>query len=300
MSQPTLFLKLDLDTDVGTREGVPNLLRCLSKHQARATFFVSLGPDNTGKAALRVFTRPGFLSKMLRTNAPGMYGMRTLLSGTLLPAPIIGKTCLAELRQIPKEGHEVGLHAWDHVAWHDGLDRWSEAEARAEYERGWNAFQGVFGFAPKAVAAPGWTATPASLALHDEKGLLYASDGRGVSPFLPRMGEKDFRTLQIPTTLPTLDEILGRDGVTRENFASRTLDLLRPDGLNVFGGHSEAEGRGYQAEFDAILAGAKARGYRIEALENVEQGIAPAPRHRLVREEIPGRAGLVAVQKEAL
>lgn len=288
-----LFLKIDLDTEIGTLEGVPNLLRILDRHQARATFFVSLGPDNSGKAIRRVF-RKGFITKMLRTKAPSMYGPKTLLYGTLLPAPIIGKRCAAELRSIKAAGHEVGLHAWDHVHWHDRLDRMTPEEAAAEYERGWTAFLDLFGEPPKAVAAPGWTVTPASLALHDLKRLDYASDGRGDSPFRPSMGGQDFLTPQVPTTLPTLDEALGLDGTTRENFVAQTLARLRPDALNVFGAHGEAEGRGYQAEFDALLRGARERGFEGHPLrEAPREG---APRVTMARREIPGRAGLVAVQ----
>ncbi len=294
---PTLHLKIDIDTYVGTQEGVPNLLRLLDRHQARATFFVSLGPDNSGKAIWRIFRRRGFLAKMLRTNAPGMYGMKTMMYGTLLPAPLIGRTCLAELQQIPKAGHELGLHAWDHVGWHDHLDEWSEGEAAAEYERGWKAFGDLFGATPSCVAAPGWTATPASLSIHDAKRLAYASDGRGERAFLPTMGGKAFATPQVPTTLPTLDEALGRDGVTRENFAARTLAALKPEALNVFGGHGEAEGRGYQAEFEAVLAGALAAGWRLAALDEASR--TALPRFELLRREIPGRAGLVAVQGPA-
>jgi peptidoglycan/xylan/chitin deacetylase (PgdA/CDA1 family) len=293
---PTLFLKLDIDTYVGTREGVPNLLRLLDRQRARATFFISLGPDHSGKAITRIFRRKGFLAKMFRTRAPGMYGLKTMLYGTLLPAPLIGRRCAAELKAIPAAGHEVALHAWDHVGWHDGLDGMMPEQVRAEYARGWDAFTGIFGVPPRAVAAPGWTATPASLALHDERGLAYASDGRGNSPFRPDMGGQSFRTVQVPTTLPTLDEILGRDGVTRENFPARVLQRLRPDALNVFGGHGEAEGRGYQAGFSALLEGARAAGYRLLPLaEALERG-GDVPRAVLLRQEIPGRAGLVAVQ----
>ena len=31
----------------------------------------------------------GFIGKMLRTDAPGTYGLKTMLYGTLLPAPLI-------------------------------------------------------------------------------------------------------------------------------------------------------------------------------------------------------------------
>ena len=54
-----ITLKVDVDTLRGTREGVPALQKLLDRHQARATFLFSLGPDNTGRALRRVF-RPAF------------------------------------------------------------------------------------------------------------------------------------------------------------------------------------------------------------------------------------------------
>ena len=83
-----LGLKVDVDTLRGYREGVPNLLGLLEELSVKASFFFSMGPDNSGKALVRVF-RPGFLEKMRRTSAVSTYGWRTLLYGTLLPAPLI-------------------------------------------------------------------------------------------------------------------------------------------------------------------------------------------------------------------
>ena len=71
----------------GARQGVPRLTRMLDEREGvTATFFIAMGPDNSGRAILRVFKNPGFLTKMRRTRAVSMYGLRTVLSGTLLPA----------------------------------------------------------------------------------------------------------------------------------------------------------------------------------------------------------------------
>ncbi|XLM21240.1 4-deoxy-4-formamido-L-arabinose-phosphoundecaprenol deformylase, partial [Chromobacterium piscinae] len=83
-------MKIDVDTWRGTREGVPRLMEALRRHQAGATFLFSLGPDHTGRAIKRVF-RPGFLSKVSRTSVVEHYGIRTLLYGTVLPGPDIGR-----------------------------------------------------------------------------------------------------------------------------------------------------------------------------------------------------------------
>ena len=85
-----IALKIDVDTLRGTREGVPRLQALLQRVGAGATFLFSLGPDHTGRAILRVF-RPGFLSKVARTSVVEHYGVRTLLYGSLLPGPDIGK-----------------------------------------------------------------------------------------------------------------------------------------------------------------------------------------------------------------
>src|SRR6266545_1142675 len=85
-----LALKVDVDTDRGTREGVPNLMADCREFRVPASFLFSLGPDQTGRAITRVF-RPGFFKKVSRSSVVQMYGIRTLLNGTLLPAPHIGR-----------------------------------------------------------------------------------------------------------------------------------------------------------------------------------------------------------------
>ena len=65
-----LALKVDVDTDRGTREGVPNLVSDLKVFGAPACFLFSLGPDQTGRAITRVL-RPGFFKKVSNVSAPG-------------------------------------------------------------------------------------------------------------------------------------------------------------------------------------------------------------------------------------
>ena len=59
MTDPLLAIKIDVDTDRGTRIGVPNLVALFDEFGVKATFLFSLGPDNTGRAIKRIF-RPGF------------------------------------------------------------------------------------------------------------------------------------------------------------------------------------------------------------------------------------------------
>src|SRR4030095_14637989 len=98
-SASQVAIKVDVDTYVGLRDGVPALARVLERRGLRASFFIACGPDHTGRA-LRRLVKPGFLAKTLRTNVPGTYGWRTLLYGTLLPGPQIARSFPQHLRAL--------------------------------------------------------------------------------------------------------------------------------------------------------------------------------------------------------
>jgi peptidoglycan/xylan/chitin deacetylase (PgdA/CDA1 family) len=292
-----IALKVDCDTAVGTREGVPRLLEIFARRGIRATFFFTFGPDRSGVAARRVFTQPGFLSKMLRSNAASLYGFPTVLYGTLLPAPVIGERCEREIRGAGLAGHETGVHGWDHVGWHDRLDRWDETRVRAEYGKAQAAYRRVFGELARSSAAPGWTASAVSLAAEADYGLLYTSNTRGGEPFFPSAGGRDFTTLEIPTTLPTLDETLAWPDVRTDEDQVRHFRATAK-GTQVYTLHSEVEGRSKAKLFETILDAWKSDGVaftRLEELARERLAKPPSiPRRSLSRTTLPGRGGTVA------
>jgi undecaprenyl phosphate-alpha-L-ara4FN deformylase len=296
MQSPTIALKVDVDTYVGTRDGVPRLLDILERFGIRATFYFSMGPDNSGKAIRRIFTRKGFLKKMLRTRAPSVYGLRTLLYGTLLPAPLIASSFPDVLRETARKGHEVGIHCWDHVKWHDYLPWLPKPIAALELGRASALFEDILGRRTRTTAAPGWTVSPDSLEIQDAMDLDYCSDSRGSVPFFPVMAGRRFRTLQVPTTWPTMDELLGEGELTAANINDHYLALLKP-GLNVHTIHAELEGNVLAPQFADLLERLAGLGVRFltlaEAAEESRQDAADAP---LAMGELPGRAGLVAIQ----
>jgi undecaprenyl phosphate-alpha-L-ara4FN deformylase len=208
--------KVDVDTYLGLKKGVPALLDLFQEFGILATFFVSLGPDHSGRAVFRIFTRKGFLKKMFRTGAAGMYGYTTLLYGTLLPGPKMAASLPEVIRAIPESGHEVGIHCWDHVKWQDRLPRMDRRSVQEEFNRARKAFREVLQEEARCSAAPGWITSADSLSVQEDAHLAYCSDTRGSTPFFPVVGNRRFTTLQIPTTLPTVDEILGRE-VTRDD-----------------------------------------------------------------------------------
>jgi len=297
MSTTVVALKIDVDTYAGTREGVPRLLTILQDFNIKATFYFSMGPDNSGKAIRRIFTRKGFLKKMLRTKAPAAYGIKTLLYGTLLPAPMIADSFPAVMQSVVQQGHEAGIHCWDHVKWHDLLPWFPKPVTAMELGKAGSRFEAVFGFRARTTAAPGWTVSADSLEVQDAMTLDYCSDSRGSHPFYPVMKGRRFNTLQIPTTWPTMDEILGENGITKENVNDLYLSLLKP-GLNVHTIHAELEGGLLSETFVDLLKRLESAGASFVTLaEAAAEFAATAPDSVLEMGELPGRAGEVAIQR---
>src|SRR5215212_5450248 len=138
-----LALKVDVDTDRGTREGVPNLVADCREFVVPACFLFSLGPDQTGRAITRVL-RPGFFKKVSRTSVVQLYGVRTLLNGTLLPAPHIGRRNAHILAAVRSAGFEVGIHCYNHYRWQDYVQTMTAAEVADEFNAAWSEFRRIF------------------------------------------------------------------------------------------------------------------------------------------------------------
>lgn len=311
---PSIVLKIDVDTYRGTREGVPNLVRMLKKHQAQATFLFSLGPDHTGWALRRAF-RPGFFQKVSRTSVLEHYGLKTLMYGVLLPAPDIGKSCAAEMRAVQDAGFECGIHTWDHVVWQDNVRRrgpeWTARQMQLSFDR----FQQIFGHAPKTHGAAGWQMNEHAFARLDGFHMAYASDGRAMlkengelanpdaGPYRLRINSKTLSCVQMPTTLPTMDELLGRtiNGVVVDtsNIAATILGLTSTQKNHVFTLHAELEGQKLAPILEQLLTGWRRQGYACISMADYYRtlNLDDLPAHALSWADVPGRSGeLVALQ----
>ena len=294
-----LALKIDVDTDRGTRVGVPNLLADLGAAGVPATFLLSLGPDQTGRAITRIF-RPGFFQKVSRTSVVQLYGVRTLLNGTLLPAPHIGRRNEAVIRSVRDAGFETGIHCHNHYRWQDYVHTMSAAAVATEFDAARDEFRRIFGTEAVTAGAPGWQTNVNGRAAYDSASLLYASDTRGRFPHFVRIGGRTFTTLEIPSTLPTLDELMGRPEYPDDRLVPHLLSLLRPDALNVYTLHAEIEGMGRRSIFQQLLAAVKTAGVEVVSLEQAARQLladrGSIPVCELEQAEIDGRSGLVAVQ----
>ncbi len=296
-----IALKVDVDTLRGTREGVPALLRLFDRYGVRATFLFSLGPDHTGRALRRVF-RPGFLSKVRRTSVMSHYGLNTLLYGTLLPGPNIGRRCADILRSVAAAGHEVGVHCYDHVRWQDAVAAKDFAWTKWEIQRAMDVFISIFGFPPKVHGAAGWQLNAHVPDLEGALGFGYASDCRGHTPFWPVIEGHVGGCLQLPTTLPTLDELMGRYGIDADNVQAYVFAQSRQGLDHVYTLHAELEGMKLLPVMERLLVLWRGRQQALGTLGEMVGALEPSqlPRHQLEWGQVEGRSGRLAVQGKRL
>lgn len=291
-------LRVDVDTYKGTRTGLPRLLDTLDACGVRASFFFSVGPDNMGRHLWRL-VRKDFLVKMLRTRAPTLYGWDILLAGTLWPGRRISRPLASSIARVRSDGHEIGLHAWDHYTWQRRIGRMDTARIRGEIERGRLALGALAGEDPRCFAAPGWRCTEAVLAAEESLGFRYASDCRGRCIFVPVVAGRRLEVPQIPVTLPTYDEVIGRAGIQDATYNVYLLSLLKESGLNVLAVHAEVEGMRLRAVFEDFLRKSLAMGFSFDTLGSLLPADGSSlPSGRIARGCVPGREGWVAVQEE--
>jgi len=282
-----LGLKIDVDTYWGMRNGVPRLLRILRDFQVQGTFFLSIGPDNSGRAALQLIKNPLFLKKMMRTKAASLYGWKTAFYGTLLPAPMIALSFPELVLQIMDEGHDVQFHAWDHRRWQDDLPAKSEKWIEQWFEAGISNFEKLTGRKPTAFGAPSWLIDDRVLQIIQKYHFEYLSCTRAKTPFI----HEDLNILEIPSDLPCFEEL------DPQKDLAVLGNMINDGGNHVLPVHAEVEGGIFAEKFRELLKNALAHGIKIVGLENVKSDLDV---RRLIKrkhkmELLPGRHSPCAV-----
>ena len=297
LPETLLGLRIDVDTLRGTKIGVPALQKILSAQDICASFFFSVGPDNMGRHLFRLLN-PAFLKKMLRSNAPGLYGWDILLKGTLWPGPIIGKSCSHIIRSVASQGHEIGFHAWDHHQWQSKILKMNPDQIFETLAKGCDSLEKITGQLPSCSAAPGWICNDAVLEAKEKFNFTYNSDTRGIQIFTPLVNDKPLAKPQIPVTLPTYDEIIGNGNINLSNYNEYLLSLIKPGQLNVLTIHAEAEGIQCLQLFERFITQALAQKISILPLGNLLDRFPDQKFCGVENREITGRHGKVAVQSD--
>jgi undecaprenyl phosphate-alpha-L-ara4FN deformylase len=156
----------------------------------------------------------------------------------------------------------------------------------------------IIGRSPDGFAAPGWRITPQALFALDGFSFRYQSDCRGHSLFRPLVGGRQLSHIQVPTTLPTYDELIGLR-CTPETYNDYLLNRIQADRLNVLTIHAEAEGIACYALFKAFLAKAGQQKVVFKPLGDMLSKTGPVAACGIGKAAAAGREGWLACQGES-
>ncbi len=282
-----LALRIEVATLRGTREAAPRLAALLKEHHAGATFLFSLGPDRTGRA----------LGSLPHVPKWKCYGPVALLSGTLLPGADIGARCANEMRAVRAEGFEAGILAYDRADWVRHAARADEPWTRAAMQRARDRYEEIFRAPALTHGAPRWQMNRYAYRHTQRLGFRHCSDTRGTGPFIPVVNGEIVACPQLPTTLPTLDELLA-GGLNPDEAVRRLLELARkpPRDGHVHTLRAEIEGTMFEPVLRALLAGWRGLGLDIVSLREYAASLdlAHLPRRVIVEQPVPGVRGTVS------
>jgi len=259
-------LRITVATARGAARAVPRLVEILVRHGVTATFYFNLGPDRLNR---------------------------------FLPAREVGARASSAMQAVWDAGSELGLHGWDAVRWPHHMTPGSAAWIESALERACETFERVVGEPPRTHAAPGWHTSRHALRLTQRFGFEYASDTRGIGPYMPVCDGELVLCPQLPTTLPTLDELIDHPDTAHERVLEATAAAGEAD--DVFTLRAETAGAVLISAFERLLEGWRARGCEVVSLRGVLEALEPArlPRHVVAWNEIPGQSAALALQGAA-
>jgi hypothetical protein len=208
-----------------------------------------------------------------------------------------GKDLMAEARA---NGHEVGLFGLSPLYWSRRLAYADKAWTVQQCKNLWSTYLELGGLAPSALASPCWQVNPYLLGELSAECYQYSSLTRGKLPYLPVLQGERSVVPEIPTTLPTVDELLHHPGVSLDNvheYLYAESRHLLPAG-HVYAASAEREGIELLGLMEKLLVMWKGQHGSVRALGDVlkEIDLATLPHHLVGWGELKGCASAVAMQ----
>lgn len=271
--------RIEVSTLAGALHGLPALLDLLDQYKIKGCFLFSLGAD--------------YSNRRLNDILP---------SGLIqhLPAPIIGEEARGNLRAVAEAGHEVGITAFTPFNWKEEVAFRDEAWIKDEVYKAVESFEAIFEQLPRYYGAKGWQVNSHLIKLEQELGFEFATDVRGRTIFLPELQGIHSSCPQIPTTLPTLDELLKKEDVPDEKiheFLFAESQRILPHG-EVFSLSAEREGMELLPVFENLIVMWKGMQWDFKTMPELLQTSANTQiqRHQIGWDEVDGADSHLALQ----
>jgi undecaprenyl phosphate-alpha-L-ara4FN deformylase len=219
MSKTPAAIRIDVDStrDIAL---LPEVLDLLTRLGIKGTFFVTTGPDRLALNFLKHLAHPGSYAQFIKSRPLryGAYSLNGILRSTEVEAasPEI-------LQRVKEDGHELGLHGYDHFTWMDKLSMMDEKTIKHLISTGITALEAVTKAAAKSFASPGFTVTSALLRAIDAFDFDYSSDFKSnhpTPPFYPEIGSDMSGVLEVPVSMDSIGELFTK-GLSADEVKTR-------------------------------------------------------------------------------
>ena len=279
-----IALKVDVSSCQGAEQGVHNLLKLLKQYDVKASFFFSTSLESTNSGISHALSR---VREVLG---------RASRSEETTPSPALSEAVLAVL----EAGHDAGVNAHDPEVWIKHAAFGDEDWTRLQLALAIDSMQQIMGQAPLMFGAASWQVNPNLLAREEKLGFSFASDTRGKYPFYPMLQNVRSNCPQIPTTLPTLSEMLGRAGIDTSNVHEYLYSESRyvlPLG-HVYSVQADLEGIEHLDVMEKLLVMWKGQEGEVRSLSKIYQelDLQTLPTHQVGWAEMEGGRGHIAMQ----
>jgi undecaprenyl phosphate-alpha-L-ara4FN deformylase len=294
-----IAIRIDVDNLRPALVGVPRLADLLQSQGAGASFLFNVGPDRSARHTGRL-ARRGMPAYCWRTRGIRDYGFGAYFYGTLLPAPDLGASAAATLRSVHDAGFETGIRSFEHVDWRASAACQDAAWTERQMTLAGSRYQAIVGEPARVHAAAGWQMSRHAYRLTQRLEFAYSSDTRGTHPYVPVFRAEVISCPQLPTTLPTMDEVVATPGLSRTQIVPHLLSLTESPASwgHVFTANAAFEGLKLLAEFEELLLGWRQQGHEIVSLHDYMLSVdtRELPYHEVVTGSVAGRPGTVAMQ----
>lgn len=292
-------LKTVVDTRRALEEGVKPLLDIYKKNSALSSFFVAGGRDGRGESFLSLLN-PAFHSENSRTKKIEREGFKTAYSGLLSPPRPVAEGLEEIVLEISRSGHDAGSCGFSPSRWKSAVAARNEDAIALNYENGISEFEEIFHKKALAFAAPFFLCSNSTVLLQEKFGFDYASDCRGIDPFLPVIDPRVMRTPQVPVTLPTVTEWLAAGNGDARSFYDFVLKESGIQKYPVLEVCPLYDGIAFANELNDFMDKAVKQGFAFASLREI-LGLrlaepAPLPRCTLSYALMEGRRHEVTIQ----
>jgi len=298
----TIAIRCDVDFSHSLKKGVPFLAREFKKRGIKVTYFVAMGPDGFGynlkrvknkdyQARLKILSPPKIIQK---------FGVPYIAARLMRIESSVGSKYPKILTFLKNEGHELGIHGWNHYWWAENAWSASASELEDDILCAKASFKEIVGEDPKSFAAPNWRISNAYLKMVDGLGFSYLADVRGSSPFYPYFQDWKSTTLQVPFNLPCLHEVASFLSTKNKSTILDFFEHSIQPSFNVWCIHDYYEGLLERELFLFVLDNLIKKGFNFVTVGDLATSFSKSEKRfsEVVKKKVPGGRGEISSQKE--